>query len=140
MDNYKATLRADFVPKMDLSLFKLNIRFFRIHSCGEFYNYEYFKKWIEVAKHNPKILFYTYTKNVNLKMFNRPKNFILYLSDNRNYYPKYHKYFDGIARVDLNDNSLRGFNLCLHQTAAKLRCIECRLCMKKGGKVYFKKH
>lgn len=39
--------------------------YFRIHTHGDFFNYYYFKSWIEVAKKNPHIIFYFYTKRVD---------------------------------------------------------------------------
>ena len=37
----------------------------RIHDSGDFFSYEYLLDWLEVAQKNPKILFYTYTKQVS---------------------------------------------------------------------------
>lgn len=42
--------------------------FVRIHTSGDFYSYEYFNKWYEVATHfkgNEKILFQAYTKSID---------------------------------------------------------------------------
>ena len=36
----------------------------RIHDAGDFFSYQYLLDWLEVAKQNPRILFYTYTKQV----------------------------------------------------------------------------
>ena len=36
----------------------------RIHDAGDFFSYKYLLDWLEAAKQNPKILFYTYTKQV----------------------------------------------------------------------------
>ena len=38
----------------------------RIHTSGDFFNYTYFRGWIEVAKRHPKIRFYAYTKALPL--------------------------------------------------------------------------
>lgn len=41
--------------------------FVRIHTSGDFYSYEYFKKWVDIAQHfigNDKILFQAYTKSM----------------------------------------------------------------------------
>lgn len=37
-------------------------RFFRIHEGGEFFSYEYFLTWCDIARENPGITFYCYTK------------------------------------------------------------------------------
>lgn len=39
--------------------------YFRIHTHGDFFNRYYFQAWIEVAKKNPHIIFYFYTKRVD---------------------------------------------------------------------------
>ena len=36
----------------------------RIHVAGDFFNREYFKAWVKVAKERPEILFYAYTKSL----------------------------------------------------------------------------
>lgn len=37
----------------------------RVHSSGEFLSYEYFCDWMELARNNPDIKFYCYTKRFN---------------------------------------------------------------------------
>lgn len=39
--------------------------YFRIHTSGDFFNLYYFRAWMEVAKLNPHIVFYFYTKRVD---------------------------------------------------------------------------
>jgi hypothetical protein len=46
----------------------------RIHDTGDFYNQEYFDKWVDVANSNPDILFYAYTKSLHLNFSKRPSN------------------------------------------------------------------
>lgn len=60
-------------------------RFFRIHEGGEFFSYDYFLAWCNIARENPMITFYTYTKRFmfirkaeDLKMI--PDNLIINLS------------------------------------------------------------
>jgi hypothetical protein len=38
----------------------------RVHVSGDYYNRNYFKAWIEVARLNPQIVFYSYTKSLPL--------------------------------------------------------------------------
>lgn len=38
----------------------------RVHGSGDFYNQKYFDAWIRVCKQNPKILFWAFTKSVQL--------------------------------------------------------------------------
>jgi hypothetical protein len=40
-----------------------NIKYFRIHESGDFYNLEYMDAWFEVAKQRPDLHFYAYTKS-----------------------------------------------------------------------------
>ncbi len=52
----------------------------RIHVSGDFFNQAYFDAWLEVAKNNPDIIFYAYTKSIPfwIKRLNLiPKNFRL---------------------------------------------------------------
>ena len=54
----------------------------RIHVAGDFFNEEYFKAWIKVAKMKPDVLFYAYTKSLRYWVKNRTdidslSNFIL---------------------------------------------------------------
>jgi hypothetical protein len=119
---------------------KTNIRYFRVHSCGEFYSQEYFNKWCEIAKSFPSVTFYTYTKNIDLDV-SRPKNFILYLSDDKDIWGDSLINFDGVSRVKEKNNELpKGFSLCQHQTDKKLLCIKCKMCMTKNKKICFNKH
>lgn len=52
----------------------------RIHSSGDFFTQEYFDAWLIVAKNNPNVLFYAYTKSLRFwvkRLTNIPKNFVL---------------------------------------------------------------
>jgi hypothetical protein len=37
----------------------------RIHAAGDFYNQDYFDMWLEVARENPQVEFWAYTKSLN---------------------------------------------------------------------------
>ena len=57
----------------------------RIHDSGDFFSYEYLLDWLDVARQNPRILFYTYTKQVSqMKKANGegliPSNFVFIYS------------------------------------------------------------
>ena len=137
-NNLEATKSENFFHLMLEAIHKLNIRYFRIHTCGEFYSQKYFNDWTDIARHFPEITFFTYTKNINLNV-ERPKNFILYLSDDKGIWTEHYNKFDGISRIkDKNEPVPKGFKQCLNQTM-KLTCIECKLCTKKGN-VCFNKH
>lgn len=140
MKNYKASLKATFGDLMNTELKTQNIRYFRIHVCGEFYSQEYFDKWRKIAKSNREVIFYTYTRNVMLN-FKRPKNFLIYISDDFEQWDNIYNLFDGVARIrfDKTEKIPRGFKLCKYQTD-RIKCIECKLCLEKGNKVIFNKH
>lgn len=55
----------------------------RIHGSGDFYSQEYFDKWLEVARNNPKVKFWAFTKSVQFwvnRLGEIPDNFILQAS------------------------------------------------------------
>lgn len=87
---YQATKCLTFVYKMDKAIKKkaqnaskkdkkLAIR---IHDSGDFYSVPYLLKWVQLAKKNPDVLFYAYTKALpffkNIKL---PPNFVVIFSE-----------------------------------------------------------
>lgn len=87
--NHEVTMQADFAERMIFTIkAELNTKkfagkkvVFRIHESGDFYNVEYFRKWIKVAeafKDNNNIVFLAYTKSVAFyKSANIPHNLII---------------------------------------------------------------
>ena len=72
---YQESLKPNFVRDMiqylEWYLQKKKVQgkvcFLRIHGTGDFYSYEYFKKWIDITDHfknDPRILFQCYTKSL----------------------------------------------------------------------------
>ena len=57
-----------------------NTKIVRIHSSGDFFNKTYFNAWIMVAKQNPEIIFYGYTKILDYVKAEKPSNFKLVYS------------------------------------------------------------
>ena len=52
--------------------------YFRIHESGDFYNVEYVRKWVDITRQCPQVVFLAYTKSI--KMFQSvelPYNFIV---------------------------------------------------------------
>ena len=47
------------------------------HDSGDFYNQEYFNKWCDIAEALPHIIFYAYTKTLNLDWENKPTNLVI---------------------------------------------------------------
>lgn len=68
----------------ELTKKKYDGKYIRIHDAGDFFSYEYALIWLRIAKANPNINFYTYTKEVNLFKFTLkemlPANFIVIYS------------------------------------------------------------
>jgi hypothetical protein len=78
--NKELSLRDDFVSIITAEIKRLNITAIRIHSSGDFYNGEYLKKWIQIAKMNPNVRFFGYTKMASfIKFLNAiPNMFFVY--------------------------------------------------------------
>jgi len=78
--NFVATQSDGFIDAMSLEV-KLNrADLVRIHDAGDFYSPEYLEKWIAIAKQNPSVIFYAYSKMVDMlkkrKLFaDFPQNF-----------------------------------------------------------------
>ena len=53
----------EMVKRINASLPK-KAKIIRIHVSGDFFNQKYFNAWVSVAKLNPNILFYAYTKSL----------------------------------------------------------------------------
>lgn len=73
--NFEASKSADFVPNMIHTIeTELNKKkytgkqvVFRIHESGDFYNLEYTRKWVEIARYFenfPNLVFLAYTKSL----------------------------------------------------------------------------
>jgi hypothetical protein len=55
------------------SAFPKNAGIIRIHVAGDFFNRLYFLAWLEIARKNPSVLFYAYTKQLPLVIENADK-------------------------------------------------------------------
>lgn len=52
----------------------------RIHASGDFFNQEYFDMWLEIAKENPEVEFWAYTKSIGYwvnRRYDIPENLVL---------------------------------------------------------------
>jgi hypothetical protein len=53
----------------------------RIHDSGDFFTEQYFLLWLDIAKENPHVFFYAYTKEVAMvKKHELPHNFVIIFS------------------------------------------------------------
>jgi hypothetical protein len=75
--NLDMSLQSDFVDNAITDLKRMRkVNTVRIHDSGDFYNHEYYRKWCDIAKAFPHIIFYAYTKTVNMDLFSdKPDNF-----------------------------------------------------------------
>jgi hypothetical protein len=73
----------DMADLIDASLPMKNIKLVRIHSSGDFFSQAYFDAWLDVARRNPGLIFYGYTKALPFWIYRRgvlPANFKLVAS------------------------------------------------------------
>ena len=65
--NWLASQKPDFVEKMNKMFDEVKkkgkIKAIRVHDSGDFYSPDYIKKWTEIARANPELMFYAYTKS-----------------------------------------------------------------------------
>lgn len=63
---FKATLDPAFVQNMhaEIARWKRKIKAVRVHDSGDFYSMDYLRNWLEIARLNPDVKFYAYTKSL----------------------------------------------------------------------------
>lgn len=86
-ERLKESKKKSFVKTISEEIKILNVGAVRVHDSGDYYSREYLNKWIEIAKLNPDVLFYSYTKSIpffkkdyNTWSITLPKNFIVTFS------------------------------------------------------------
>ena len=122
-----------------------NTQLVRIHESGDFFSRDYLQAWITVARNNPDLKFYCYSKSLpffltddlDADLINMPDNFFMTASYggqwdhliDRNFFPRYAKVFkfeeeaisEGLE-VDHDDSHCFGdspFALLVHGTQPK---------------------
>ena len=145
--NFHESMQADFVENMIFTIEKeLNSKkcqgkkvVFRIHESGDFYNLEYTRNWVEIARHfehNSNIVFLAYTKSLLYLICagygekNFPRNFVVRSSlwadtneRNKAYTNDYNfPIYTALSRDDMNAKQNNGdkFTEC--------RCDDCASC------------
>ena len=103
------------------------IKYVRIHSSGDFFSYEYFLMWCRIAKANPDVRFFTYTKTGLYGDKNIPKNFNIkysYVKHNTKRYLNYGKpeYVNKLAKEVKHP-------VCPATSGKQVKCEDCKLCM-----------
>ena len=61
---YELSKQSIFVGLINIEIKKRKANAIRIHDSGDFYSKEYLYKWIQIAKDNPEVNFYAYTKSL----------------------------------------------------------------------------
>ena len=81
---YEASKEENFVETITNELAKVKKdkqTYVRIHDSGDFYSPAYFAKWLEIARLNPTVRFYAYTKSHSfIRGIELPENFDLIFS------------------------------------------------------------
>jgi hypothetical protein len=81
---YEASKEENFVQTITNELAKVKKdkqTYVRIHDSGDFYSPSYFQKWLEIARINPSVRFYAYTKSHSfIRGIELPENFDLIFS------------------------------------------------------------
>jgi hypothetical protein len=70
----------EFVKAGNMPILPSDCKAIRIHAAGDFFNQQYFDMWLEVARQNPSVEMWAYTKSLNywVKRINEiPDNLIL---------------------------------------------------------------
>lgn len=81
---YEASKEENFVQTITDELAKVKKdkqTYVRIHDSGDFYSPSYFQKWLQIARLNPSVRFYAYTKSHSfIRGIELPENFDLIFS------------------------------------------------------------
>jgi hypothetical protein len=83
-NRYEISKQENFVELISNELAKVKKDkqiYIRIHDSGDFYSPSYFQKWLEIARLNPSVRFYAYTKSHSfIRGIQLPENFDLIYS------------------------------------------------------------
>ena len=61
---YEISKQTNFISLMNAEIKKKKANYIRIHDSGDFYSVKYLQKWVQIAEHNPSVIFYAYTKSI----------------------------------------------------------------------------
>ncbi len=81
---YELSKQENFIELIDKAIKKVKTDkqiYIRIHDSGDFYSPSYFAKWLQIARLNPSVRFYAYTKSHSfIRGIELPENFDLIFS------------------------------------------------------------
>jgi hypothetical protein len=79
---YQLSKTDMFVDAMNTEIRKKKPDYVRVHDSGDYYSRAYLKKWIDIAKSNPNVRFYSYTNMVDMMLkASLPDNYDIIFSD-----------------------------------------------------------
>ncbi len=79
---YERTQLDSFVEEMSAEIARKRADYVRVHDSGDYYSPKYLDKWLEIARMNPRVRFYSYTNSVKMvKDSDAPQNFDFIFSD-----------------------------------------------------------
>lgn len=79
---YQLSKTDEFVDAMNIEIRNKKPDYVRVHDSGDYYSPKYLKKWIQIAKNNPKVKFYSYTNMVDMMLkASLPDNYDIIFSD-----------------------------------------------------------
>jgi len=63
---YQLSKTDDFINAIDAEIKRKKPDYIRVHDSGDYYSRKYLDKWIQIAKNNPAVRFYSYTNMVDM--------------------------------------------------------------------------
>jgi len=79
---YQLSKTNGFVDAMNADIIKKKPDYVRVHDSGDYYSLKYLAKWIQIAKDNPNVRFYSYTNMVDMMLkTSLPDNYDIIFSD-----------------------------------------------------------
>jgi len=83
---FELTKQNNFIDLMNKEIKSKKAEFVRVHDSGDYYSTKYLNKWLQIAKDNPNVKFYSYTNSILwikalIKFDLIPNNFDFIFSD-----------------------------------------------------------
>lgn len=120
-NRFIASMKDDFSFSINNELNNLRKRpkFFRVHASGDFYSQEYINHWAVIARTNPDITFYAYTKQLSkfdFSVLSLLPNFVIInsLIGKSLNYGKKEKAPDGMFICPAHDKTVRCGDTCTY--------------------------
>ena len=79
---YQLSKTDEFIGAVNAEIIKKKVDYVRVHDSGDYYSPKYLAKWIQIAKDNPNVRFYSYTNMVDMLLkADLPDNYDIIFSD-----------------------------------------------------------